>query len=114
MLVREFDMAYNSPDYYEVVYYDDETDEIFIESNDFIVRIVLDEEEYPTGFEQRLAREEIIEALDLLSRAVHGCYVYPPQLLETLLGSFHRIAVIVLNEEEEEEFLERVEKEMAY
>ena len=96
-----YDMAHNCGDYYEIICIDRDSKDIYIHSNDFTLRIIIDRNSYK-GHEIDDVINEIIMSLELLSKATHGCYVYPANTLKNILESAYIITVEQLSDEEAE------------
>jgi len=89
-----FDMAYNLPDEYEIVYADTETGDIYIHSNSFTLKISVDRNMYQEEKIGDVVRN-MIEKLNELSEITNGCYLYP---LDTLIGVLKSLYIIEATE----------------
>ena len=98
-----FDMAYNLPDEYEIVYVDTETGDIYIHSNSFTLKISVDRDMYQEEKVGDVARS-IIKKLNNLSEIANGCYLYPSYTLHGILKSVYVVEIVELTGDQLETF----------
>jgi len=102
-----FDISADNPDYYEIVYVD-EDDNIYIRSNEFALKIEIDRDFIEDPHDIEKIKEEITDSLSKLGEAGLHAYVYSKDFLRDFLKSLWYVSIIEINLEQFEQRLEQL------